>query len=111
MKLLIALMLFSIPTWALNLNFTWTDPVAREDGSMLPAGEISHCTLYKDAVELAQILGGVGVYTENVSAGAKTLYTITCSDTAGIESEQSDPVEVNLHRPAKVILNVDKVSN
>ncbi len=72
---------------AATLNFNYTDPVKRMDGTAMSASEIGSHTLYKNGVQVATF--PVGTTVKTAAPAGNALYTLTVVDTGNRESPQS----------------------
>ena len=81
-----------------RLNFQWTAPTTRTDGSALGATPITY-RLYEDGAEVVRNIAEPYFTLTDIGLGSK-VYTVTSFDeTTGLESVPSDPVTVNFVKP------------
>jgi hypothetical protein len=81
------------------LVLAWNPPTTRDNGSLLLPEEISMYTVYKDGVVL-EYTSGVEATIGKVKGKCHT-YTVTATDTDGLESKHSASVVVCKKRPRK----------
>jgi hypothetical protein len=95
--IIIALLLLSLPAHAIKVTLTCDKPTKRVDGSDIIGPVTIH--YYKNGTELANNPDCSYTYEEI----DKTLinYTLTAKDQYGIESDHSDPMQINLSPPNK----------
>lgn len=90
--------IYSLSASAAVLEFYFTPPTVREDGTALPLAEIKQCSLYNvtttphvrvDTMPLA------GWYKfDLVNTNSTRRYAMTCTDVAGVTSNYSNAIEV-----------------
>ena len=77
---------------------TWTAPTTRADGSTLAPTEIDHYTIYETSSSVAtkiKTATGLSASISGISSGMHN-YTLTTTDKNGLESEQSNPISVDI---------------
>lgn len=77
-----------------SVLITWIAPTTRADGSQLSPTEIDHYTIYEGANSV-KTATGLSATISNVSIGTH-VYTLTTTDKNGLESEQSNPISVDI---------------
>jgi hypothetical protein len=77
-----------------SVLITWTAPTTRADGSPLDTSEIDHYTIYEAGHPLTTT-SSLSATLASATIGPHS-YTLTTTDTNGIESAQSYPVSITI---------------
>lgn len=77
-----------------SVQITWSAPTTRADGSALAPTEIDHYSVYEGTTKI-MTTAGLGVTVPNVTPGTHS-YTLTATDTNGIESARSAQASINI---------------
>ena len=77
-----------------SVLITWTAPTTRADGSPLSPSEIDHYTIYEAGQPLTTT-SSLSATLASATIGPHS-YTLTTTDTNGIESAQSYPVSITI---------------
>lgn len=94
-----------------NITFSWQAPTQRENGSSVTTSEIAKFTIYDGDTIIAELPNTTGTHTIVVTEGLTALYSMTATDSLGLESKRSNTVEVELSPLEAVNLNVEVISN